>query len=61
MVKILKILADNGRNLEYMYGFTGKVSNRAYMIIRCSDIPATEKVFEENKITMVSEDQIKDL
>ena len=43
--KILKILADNGRNLEYMYGFTGKVSNRAYMIIRCSEIPATEKNF----------------
>ncbi|MBQ1709545.1 MAG: ACT domain-containing protein [Treponema sp.] len=59
--RILKILADNGRNLEYMYGFTGKVSNRAYMIIRCSDIPSTEKVFEENNITMVSEDQIKDL
>ena len=26
---ILKLLAENGRNVEYMYGFTGKKTNSA--------------------------------
>ena len=56
--KILKILADNGRNVEYMYGFTGHKSNTAYMIIRSTDIPATEEVFEKAGIHMVSEDEL---
>ncbi len=56
--RILKILADNGRNVEYMYGFTGRNVNSAYMIIRSTDIPATEKVFEENGIRMASEGEL---
>lgn len=56
--KILKILADNGRNVEYMYGFTGHKSNTAYMIIRSTDIPATEEVFEKAGIHMASEDEL---
>ncbi len=56
--KILKILADNGRNVEYMYGFTGRKSNSAYMIIRCTDVAETEKVFEKNGIRMVSQEEL---
>lgn len=59
--KILRILADNGRNVEYMYGFTGKKSNRAFMIIRCTDIAATEKVFDDNNIKMLSQSEIEEL
>ncbi len=59
--KILKILADNGRNVEYMYGFTGRKSNSAYMIIRCTDVPETERVLDKNGIRMVSQDELSSI
>ena len=59
--KILKILADNGRNVEYMYGFTGRKTNSAYMIIRCTDVPETEKVFEKTNIKMISQEELKNI
>ena len=59
--KILKILADNGRNVEYMYGFTGRKSGSAYMIIRCTDVPETEKVCEQNGIRMVAQEDLVNL
>ncbi len=58
---ILKVLADNGRNVEYMYGFTGRKTNSAYMIIRCTDVPETEKVFEAAGIRMVGQDELVNL
>ncbi|MDD5928172.1 MAG: amino acid-binding protein [Spirochaetales bacterium] len=59
--RILKILADNGRNVEYMYGFTGRKSGSAYMIIRCTDVAETEKVFEKSNIKMISQEQLADI
>lgn len=56
--KILKVLADNGRNVEYMYGFTGRKTNLAYMIIRCTDISETEKVLEKAGIRMMNQDEL---
>lgn len=56
--KILKVLADNNRNVEYMYGFSGHKANSAYMIIRSTDIPETERVFEKNGIRMASEEEL---
>src|SRR5574344_122682 len=42
--KILKLLGENGRNVEYMYGFTGRNTNSAYMIMRATDVGKTEEV-----------------
>ncbi len=59
--RILKILADNSCNVEYMYGFTGRKSGSAYMIIRATDVPATEAVFEKAGIHMASEEELKEI
>ena len=59
--KILKLLADNGRNVEYMYGFTGRKSGSAYMIIRCTDIPETERVLEGAGIRMIGQDDLAEI
>lgn len=56
--RILKILADNNRNVEYMYGFTGNKSGTAYMIIRCTDVSETEKILEENGIRLASQEEL---
>ncbi|MCR5217539.1 ACT domain-containing protein [Treponema sp.] len=56
--RILKILADNNRNVEYMYGFTGHKTGTAYMIIRCTDVGETEKILDDNGIRMASQDEL---
>ena len=58
---VLKLLGENGRNIEYMYGFTGKKTNTACMIIRSTDIAKTEEVLEKAKIHMISVDELKNL
>lgn len=59
--KILKLLGENGRNVEYMYGFTGRKTNSACMILRCTDIPKTEEILEKNGIRTISQEQLKDI
>ena len=59
--KILKILGENGRNVEYMYGFTGRKTNCAFMVLRCTDIPKTEQVLESNGIRMLNQDELKNI
>ena len=59
--KILKLLADNGRNIEYMYGFTGRKTNSACMILRCTDIPKTEEILEGNGIHTISQEELKNI
>lgn len=59
--KILKLLAQNGRNVEYMYGFTGRKTNSACMIIRSTNIPETEKILENNNIHTISQEELKNI
>lgn len=57
--KILKLLAENGRNIEYMYGFTGRKTNTACMIIRCTNMQKTEEILESNGIHTISPEELK--
>ena len=59
--KILKILGENGRNVEYMYGFTGRKTNCAFMVLRCTDISKTEQVLDSNGIRMLNQDELKNI
>ena len=59
--KILKLLAENGRNIEYMYGFTGRKTNSACMIIRCTNMPKTEEILEANGIHTISQDELNNI
>ena len=59
--KILKILADNSCNVEYMYGFTARKNNTAYMIIRSSNVPETERVLEKEGIHTADEKELLEL
>ena len=58
---VLKLLGENGRNIEYMYGFTGKKTNTACMIIRTTDIAKTEDVLAKSNIHMISAEELKNL
>ncbi|MBO5825730.1 MAG: amino acid-binding protein [Treponema sp.] len=56
--KILKLLAENGRNLEYMYGFTGKKTNTACMIIRCTDNDTTVEILQKANIHLINQEEL---
>ncbi|MBP5450885.1 MAG: amino acid-binding protein [Treponema sp.] len=59
--KILKVLGENGRNVEYMYGFTGRKTNSAFMVVRTTDVPKTEQVLETNGIRMLNQEELKEV
>jgi hypothetical protein len=59
--KILKLLAENGRNVEYMYGFTGRKTNSACMILRCTNMQKTEEILESNGIHTISQEELKNI
>ena len=58
---ILRILGQNGRNVEYMYGFTGRRTNSAFMVLRNTDVPKTESILEQNNIRMLSQEELKSI
>ncbi|MFA6857298.1 MAG: ACT domain-containing protein [Treponema sp.] len=51
--RILKLLGTKGCNVEYMYGFTGRKTNSAYMIMRATDVSEAEKLLEKSGIHLV--------
>ncbi|MCF0241846.1 MAG: amino acid-binding protein [Treponema sp.] len=59
--KILTLMAENDRNVEYMYGFTGKKSNSAYMVMRFTDTAKAAEILKANGINLVSEKELDNL
>ena len=59
--RILKLLGMNGCNVEYMYGFTGRRTNSACMILRATDVPATEKVLADAGVRLVCSSDLSEL
>jgi hypothetical protein len=56
--KILKLLGENGRNIEYMYGFTGRKTNSAYMIMRATNAAAAEEVLAGAGVHLLGEQDL---
>lgn len=60
--KVLRVLADAGINVEYMYAFLGGArSDHAYMIFRVADAQAAENALGGRGIRIVTQDEIADL
>ena len=50
---LLKTLDDNGINIEYMYGLSIE-SDRAYVVLKASDIETLDRVLTENQVRTLS-------
>ncbi|MCK9595020.1 MAG: ACT domain-containing protein [Candidatus Omnitrophica bacterium] len=61
LVKILKILAAKNINVEYMYGFVEKASQKAILVFRFEDPDAALALLKENKINIVGKKDMGDL
>ena len=58
---ILKVLAENDVNIEYMYAFVEKYSENALLVFRFEDTELAQKILARNEIKIVSHEEIKGL
>ena len=55
--ELLNVLNDNDVSVEYMYGLSIENDN-AYVVLKTSDAVKTEKIFNDNSISMLSDKEI---
>jgi hypothetical protein len=58
---VLRILSVSGINIEYMYGFFEKKSDKAILVFRFDDPDAAVAVLNQNHVRIVNEADVKDL
>ncbi|MFA5293139.1 MAG: ACT domain-containing protein [Phycisphaerae bacterium] len=61
LADILKALADEDVNIEYMYGFVEKSSDKALMVFRFDDVDKAAKVLKKHNIKIVTEQGVREL
>lgn len=55
LAKALKVLADNNINLEYMYGFVEKTSEKALMVFKFDNVEKAIEVLQKNNVSIVDD------
>ncbi len=48
LAKAIKLLSDNGMDIEYLYDFVDVKENKATVVLRLDDIENAEKLLREN-------------
>lgn len=56
--RVIRVLGDNEVNVEYMYAFTSRKKDSAYMIIRVADNKKAIEVLQKNGIRPVCQDEL---
>ena len=61
LASILRTLADNQINIEYMYGFASPIEGKAVMVFKFSDLESAEKILEQNHIKTLTQEEIREI
>ena len=61
LAKVVKLLADNSINIEYMYAFITVSKQFAYVVLRVEDNAQAEKILSDNGIRLVTEKDMAQL
>lgn len=61
LAKVVKILADQNINIEYMYAFITVSKQFAYVVLRVENNEETEKILSANGIRLVTEKDMEEL
>ncbi len=61
LAAVLKIFADNDVNIEYMYGFVEKHSDKALLVFRFEDTDFAQQVLAQHSISIVTRQEIEGL
>ncbi len=57
----MQILADNEIDVEYMYAFITRKSEKAYVILRVADNDAAARVLADKGVEILTEEQFNEL
>ncbi|MBQ9773993.1 MAG: amino acid-binding protein [Clostridia bacterium] len=55
---VLRLLAESGISVEYMYACTGKTTGKAFMIIQAEELEAAEAILRRNGFAQADIDGI---
>ena len=58
LASVLCLLHDAGVGVEYMYSFVRHVHHNAVMIMRITEIDAAVRVFTDNQVTLLTQEQV---
>ena len=61
LAAVLQVFADNDVNIEYMYGFVEKFSDKALLVFRFEDTERAGNILAQNKIKIATQAEIKGL
>jgi len=61
LASILKVLAENDVNIEYMYGFVEKFSDKALLVMRFEDTDFAQQMLAKQNVHVVAEKDIQGL
>lgn len=61
LASILKLLSEHDVNIEYMYGFVEKFSDKALLVMRFEDTDRAQQILAKQKIHVVTEKDIEGL
>lgn len=57
----VRVLSENGINMEYMYAFNGATAHHAYVVLRVDDNDKVEKLLLDSGIKTITEEQVSEI
>lgn len=61
LASVLRLLEDHKINVEYMYGFVEKFSDKALMVFRFDNADEAIKLLQKNNFKVIKKEEIKSL
>ena len=61
LASVLAVLQSEGQNVEYLYGFLEKKTDKAIMIFRFDDMDAAVNVLKKHGVSLLSDQELRDL
>jgi len=61
LASVLKVFAENDVNIEYMYGFVEKFSDKALLVMRFEDTDFAQQILAKHNVHVVAEKDIQGL
>ncbi len=61
LAEVLDTIAKANLNVEYMYAFTSRIADRAFVVFRFEDIDAALAALKDSPVTILTPDQIRAL
>ena len=61
LYRVMEILSKEGINIEYMYAFTASDSLGAYVVFRVDDVPAAQKLIDDNGLQSLNDEDVQNM